>query len=151
MDTMDDIIRNSLLLKQLDDEQFEHIKPRLKHISLGAGEVLYSEGSPADTISIVLSGSLAAIKMSILGGSETVLSEFGPSDVIGEMALLSDRNRSASIRAIENSELAILPRAFYGSLERQRPDIALAIMKGVGRILAQRLQDTSSELADERA
>jgi CRP-like cAMP-binding protein len=146
-----DMIRKSQLFRSLDDEQFEHIRPRLKHIALNACEVLYSEGSPADTVAIVLAGSLAAIKMSVHGGGETILSEFGPSDVIGEMALLSDRNRSASIRAIEKSELAILPRAFFGALERQRPDIALAIMKGLGRILAQRLQDTSSELADERA
>ena len=146
-----DMIRNSQLFKLLDDEQFEQIKPRLQQLTLAPGEVLYSEGAPADTISIVLVGSLLAIKMSVLGGEETVLSEFGPSDVIGEMALLSDRKRSASIRAQETTRLAIFPRAFYGSLEKQRPDIALAIMKGVARILAQRLQDTSADLADECA
>jgi hypothetical protein len=36
----------------------------------------------------------------------------------------------------------------YGTLERQRPDIALLIMKAVARILAERLQDTSADLAD---
>jgi CRP-like cAMP-binding protein len=143
-----DVIRDCALFKLLDDEQFAHIEPRLHLIELDAGQVLYSEGAPADTVSIVLEGSLEAVKMSVLGGEETVLSEFGPGDVIGEMALLSDRKRSASIRAQSPTRLARFQRAGYGAVERQRPDIALAVMKAVARILAQRLQDTSADLAD---
>jgi len=142
------IIRDCPLFKLLDDEQFAHIAPRLQILELPAGDILYSEGAPADTVSIVLSGALEAIKMSALGGEETVLSEFCASDVIGEMALLSDRKRSASIRAQLPTTVASFQRAVYGTLERQRPDIALLIMKSVARILAERLQDTSADLAD---
>ncbi len=143
-----DMIRYCPLFKLLDDEQFANIEPRLQLIELQAGQVLYSEGAPADTVSIVVEGTLEAVKMSIRGGEETILSEFGPADVIGEMALLSDRNRSASIRAQSHALLASFQRAVYGKLERQRPDIAMCIMKAVARILAQRLQDTSADLAD---
>lgn len=143
-----DTVRHCQLFTLLDDEQFAHIEPRLQVIELQAGQVLYSEGAPADTVSIVMEGSLEAVKMSVRGGEETILSEFGPADVIGEMALLSDRNRSASIRAQTHTRLASFQRAVYGSLERQRPDIAMRIMKAVARILAQRLQDTSADLAD---
>ncbi|MBP8030495.1 MAG: cyclic nucleotide-binding domain-containing protein [Pseudomonadales bacterium] len=143
-----DVIRRCPLFKLLDDEQFAHIEPRLQIIKLAAGEILYSEGAPADTVSIVTEGALEAIKMSILGGEQTVLSEFGVSDVIGEIALLSDRKRSASIRAQTPTTVASFQRAVYGTLERQRPDIALAIMKAVAKILAERLQDTSADLAD---
>ncbi|MCC7516846.1 MAG: cyclic nucleotide-binding domain-containing protein [Pseudomonadales bacterium] len=142
------VIRHCPLFKLLDDEQFAHIAPRLQTTTLHAGAVLYSEGSPADTVSIVLNGALEAVKMSVLGGEETVLSEFGTGDVIGEMALLSDRKRSASIRAQQTTTVASFQRAVYGALERQRPDIALAVMKSVARILAERLQDTSADLAD---
>lgn len=142
------VVRHCALFKLLDDEQFAHIEPRLHMIELAAGEVLYSEGAPADTVSIVIEGALEAIKMSQLGGDETILSEFGSGDVIGEMALLSDRTRSASIRAQTKTRLASFQRSVYGALERQRTDIALTIMKSVGRIMAQRLQDTSADLAD---
>jgi CRP-like cAMP-binding protein len=146
-----ELIRHCPLFRLLDDEQFTHIEPRLQYLTLKEGDVLYSEGAPADTISIVLSGALEAVKMSVRGGDETILSEFGATDVIGEMALLSDRQRSASIRAQEHTTLACFSRAVYGALEKQRPDIALSIMKAVARILAQRLQDTSADLADECA
>ena len=142
------ITRHCPLFKLLDDEQFAHIAPRLQMITLAEGDILYSEGAPADTVSIVLQGALEAVKMSVLGGEETVLSEFGVSDVIGEMALLSDRKRSASIRAQLPTTLASFQRSVYGTLERQRPDIALLVMKAVARILAERLQDTSADLAD---
>jgi CRP-like cAMP-binding protein len=143
-----EVIRHCPLFKLLDDEQFAHIESRLQIIKLDAGEILYSEGAPADTVSIVISGALEAIKMSILGGEQTTLSEFGASDVIGEMALLSDRKRSASIRAQAPTTVASFQRAVYGALERQRPDIAMTIMKAVAKILAERLQDTSADLAD---
>ena len=143
-----DVIRNCPLFKLLDDEQFEHLESRLHIIKLNQDDVLYSEGAPADTVSIVIDGILEAVKMSPLGGDETVLSEFGTSDVIGEIALLSDRKRSASIRAKSPVTIASFQRSVYGALERQRPDIALAIMKAVAKILAERLQDTSADLAD---
>ena len=145
------LLRHSALFKLLDDEQFEQLAPRLQLLQLENHAVLYSEGAPADSVSIVLSGTLEAVKMSRHGGEETVLSEFGPADVIGEMALLSDRRRSASIRAQDQCQLVSLSRAVYGALEKQRPDIALLVMKSVARILAQRLQDTSADLADECA
>jgi CRP-like cAMP-binding protein len=143
-----DVIRHCPLFKLLDDEQFEHIEPRLQFIKLNAGDIFYSEGAPADTVSIVINGTLEAIKMSAMGGEQTILSEFGTGDVIGEMALLSDRKRSASIRAQTLTTVASFQRAVYGSLERQRPDIAMTIMKAVAKILAERLQDTSADLAD---
>ena len=65
-----DVIRRCPLFKLLDDEQFAHIEPRLQIIKLAAGEILYSEGAPADTVSIVTEGALEAIKMSILGGEQ---------------------------------------------------------------------------------
>jgi CRP-like cAMP-binding protein len=58
-----DVIRRCPLFKLLDDEQFAHIEPRLQIIKLAAGEILYSEGAPADTVSIVTEGALEAIKM----------------------------------------------------------------------------------------
>lgn len=143
-----DPVRHCELFKHLDDEQFSLIAPRLKPMTAQTGDILYAEGAPADTVAIVLEGELQALKTSKIHDGKTVLCEFGPSDIIGEMALLSDPERSATVRVLKPSRLAQFSRADFGVMKRQRPDIALTMLEGVVRILAQRLQDTSADLAD---
>ncbi len=145
-----DPVRRCELFKHLDDEQFAQIAPRLKYFNADANDILYAEGEPADTVSIVIEGSLHALKTSMIHDGKTVLCEFGPSDIIGEMALLSDPERSATVRVLSTSRLAHFSRADFGVMKKQRPDIALSMLEGVVRILARRLQDTSAELADQR-
>lgn len=145
-----DPLRSSELFKHLDDEQFSQIAPRLKFYEADKNDILYAEGAPADTVAIVIEGELQAMKTSKIHHGKTVLCEFGPSDIIGEMALLSDPERSATVRVLEHTKLATFSRADFGVMKRQRPDIALSMLEGVVRILAQRLQDTSADLADQR-
>lgn len=145
-----DPVRQCDIFKHLDDEQFAHIQARLRYTTIAAGAVLYAEGEPADTVSIVVSGELQALKTSRLHQGKVVLCEFGPGDIIGEMALMADPERSATVKVNSHVELASFSRADFGALERQRPDIALNILKGVLRILTQRLQDTSADLADQQ-
>lgn len=145
-----DPVRQCEIFKHLDDEQFAHIKARLKHAAALPGDILYAEGAPADTVAVVISGELQALKASKLHYGKVTLCEFGPGDIIGEMALIADPYRSATVKVNTKVELASFSRADFGALERQRPDIALGILKGILRILAQRLQDTSADLADQQ-
>lgn len=144
-----DPVRQCELFKHLDDEQFSHIAPRLKYFSAAPGDTLYAEGAPADTVAIVLEGQLQALKTSKIHAGKTVLCDFGVSDIMGEMALLSDPERSATVRVLTPTQYAQFSRADFGVMKRQRPDIALAMLEGVVRVLAQRLQDTSADLADQ--
>jgi CRP-like cAMP-binding protein len=142
-------VRQSEIFKHLDDEQFAHIATRLRFVNVDADAIFYEEGAAADTISVVVDGHLQALKSSRIHHGKVVLCEFESKDVIGEMALLSDPERSATVKAISPSRLASFTRADFGVMERQRPDIALSMMKGILRIMSQRLQDTSADLADQ--
>jgi CRP-like cAMP-binding protein len=142
-------VRQSEIFKHLDDEQFAQIAARLRFVNVDADAVFYEEGAAADTVSIVVDGHLQALKSSRIHHGKVVLCEFEPKDVIGEMALLADPERSATVKAISASRLASFTRADFGVMERQRPDIALSMLKGILRIMSQRLQDTSADLADQ--
>lgn len=141
------LVRQCPLFRLLDDEQYSYLKDRLQTLSLGAEDVLYTEASPADTVAIVLEGTLEVVKLAS-NGEETLLTEVGPGDVVGEMALVDDRDRSASIRAKTPVKVARMSRAALGAIERQRPDIALSVMRGVSRLLADRLENTSANYAE---
>ena len=65
-----------------------------------AGSDVIRQGEPGDTFYIVVSGRLAAL----IDG--TVVGELGPADSFGEIALLRATERTATVRAIEDSDLA---------------------------------------------
>jgi Cyclic nucleotide-binding domain/Major Facilitator Superfamily len=69
-----------------------------------AGSDVIRQGEPGDTFYIVVSGRLAAL----IDG--TVVGELGPADSFGEIALLRATERTATVRAIEDSDLVTLAR-----------------------------------------
>ncbi len=93
-----DPVRRCELFKHLDDEQFAQIAPRLKYFNADANDILYAEGEPADTVSIVIEGSLHALKTSMIHDGKTVLCEFGPSDIpVCTPTSVSSRNVSSTL------------------------------------------------------
>jgi hypothetical protein len=80
--------------------------PRRAH---GAGDIIIREGEAGDAAYIIVSGKCRAFRQAE-GGEET-LTTMGPGDVFGEMALLLDEPRAASVQAEEPVTLLVLDRA----------------------------------------
>lgn len=85
--------------------------------NLAAGEALFKEGDEPDGLYLIRRGSLTISQL--IGGKEVVLSYLAAGNYVGEMALLSDARRSATVRAAVSSELILLPsKAFNDVLIR---------------------------------
>ena len=81
------------------------------------GERIVTQGQPGDSFFVLVKGRVA---VSILSpeGREVVLSTLSAGDHFGEMALLDEAPRSATVTAVERSELAVLTReAFFDLLQ----------------------------------
>lgn len=91
-----------------------------------AGQVIFSEGEPGNAMYIVWSGRVAVVK----GDLEypTLLGYRGVGEVVGEMALLEDEPRSASIVAAENVRLLRITRQNFEQLLSQNPRLGLSIL-----------------------
>ena len=74
--------------------------------TFAAGEVLFSEGDEADGLHLVRRGSLMITRQ--IGGKEVVLSYVAAGNYVGEMALLSDERRTATVRAAVKTETIVL-------------------------------------------
>lgn len=81
---------------------------------------------------IVMHGSLSVIR-----AEHDVIGHLGAGDVFGEMSLLDDEPRSATLVADEQTEVALLSRGQFRTQIRENPDIALKLMK----ILSGRLRE----------
>ncbi len=99
-----------------------------------AGETLFRQGEAADEMFVVARGRLQVVIDGQDG--ETVLNELGPGAAVGELALLTGASRSASVHAIRDSELIVLPGSSFARQLTRDP----ALAAGIARMLASQLQ-----------
>lgn len=120
------LLRSVELFSELDDDQIGKLASASGQRNLVAGEKIVEEGDTAGLgFWIVASG-----KMDIIQGGRKI-SEAGPGQYFGEMALLSDRGtpRSASVVAAEDTVLLQLTRWDFKSLIMSNPDVAVAMLE----------------------
>ena len=96
---------------------------------IGKDQYLFRDGDPPDALYVIKTGKLAVVKAKQAG--EITLAEIGPGAMVGEMAFFDNKPRSASVKALKDSEVITLP---YKSLHAQFasfPEWAKAIMRTV--------------------
>ncbi|HHQ41859.1 MAG TPA: cyclic nucleotide-binding domain-containing protein [Chromatiales bacterium] len=81
-----------------------------ERILLSAGETLFREGERGEECYMVESGLLRATRRASQDGRELLLATFAPGDIVGELALIDDEPRSATVTAASNSEVLVLGR-----------------------------------------
>lgn len=107
-----------------------------------AGEVVFREGDDSDTCYIVRTGLARAIREHSDGRSIT-LSNFGPGDIFGELAMFDNERRSATVDTLENTEAVAILGGDMRRLMNEHADIAVKLIGA----LAQRLRATNERLA----
>lgn len=111
-----------------EEAQTDEAGPRLDTdiIELKAGQVLFREGDLGDRAYVVREGKLEVSRR--VGSAEVVIAIEGPGTILGEMALIDDQPRSATIRAMEPSRLTVVPKeAFQFHLTRTDPVIRMLL------------------------
>jgi len=91
-------------------------------------------GDPTDSLYIVLSGRLK-VMMSDADGKEVILTILGPGEFFGEMGLIDDAPRSASVVAIESCELLAITRRDFKKCLAENFEMSMAVMRGLVRRL----------------
>ncbi len=98
------------------------------------GEVIVRQGQPGDAFFVIVRGRVAVTVLSP-EGREVVLGVLGDGDHFGEMALLDDAPRSASVVAQERSDLAILSRSTFFDLLQSNFLMTRALLASFSRRL----------------
>jgi CRP/FNR family cyclic AMP-dependent transcriptional regulator len=101
--------------------------------------MLFEEGHLAHHLYVLVSGKVEIFRK--VGSQEFFLALLGPKECFGEMAILDDEPRSASVRAVEPTTVLKVDRESFRELINERPQISFAIFK----ILSQRLRSKNME------
>lgn len=94
---------------------------------------LFREGEPPDAMYVVKSGKFAVVKTK--NSSEIILAEIGPGAMVGEMAFFDNKPRSASVKALKDSEVISLPYKALHAQFSNFPEWCKAIMRTVNEHL----------------
>ena len=119
------------LFAELEADDLAGVAALFEERSFRKGEEICREGEPGDTFFVVASGELE-----VRGGPERrLLNRLGPGEVLGEMALLFEDRRTATVQAARSARLLVLGRADFNRFFAGNPRILLHF----SRLLSQRL------------
>lgn len=110
-----------MALGPFDFTFFERYSIPLKRYA--AGDVIFAQGDPGDRMFVVLEG-----KVDIAVGDKTVES-VGMHGIFGEMVLVDRAPRSATAKAVQASELAVISEDSFVELVRKSPVFSLYVMR----------------------
>ena len=114
-----------------------HIDFALEWVQVNAGQVIHHQGDESDAIYIVLNGRLRAVFDKGDDGKVSVMGEYGQGDSVGELEVMTESTRPATLHAIRDTELAKFPRSLFNSLAQDHPGITIQISK----LVAQRMRN----------
>jgi len=123
------------------DEQLRLLTPVVGRKSVGRSAMVLAAGDLTDSLYIVLSGRLK-VMMSDAEGKEVILSILGPGEFFGEMGLIDDAPRSASVVAIEPCELLFIAKRDFKNSLADNFEMTMAVMRG----LVRRLRDADRKI-----
>ncbi len=114
------------LLRHLPPDDIEDILPLVQTRTVKRGDILFHAGAPGDALYIVGRGSVE-----VLPAGENVTAQpiavLGEGQAFGEMALLTGGPRTATVRAVENSQFLEIEKTCFEQLMRCDPHLAKAV------------------------
>lgn len=131
---------------------FEELNPRelmeLANVavprSFARGEVIFQEGSQGDVMYVIREGRVL-IKREHSGGRTIALTEMGPGDLFGELAIFDKEARSATAECVEPTRVVALTSGDVTRVLHRNPDIAVKLLQQLSR----RIRVANSRIGDQ--
>ncbi|MCZ6530248.1 MAG: cyclic nucleotide-binding domain-containing protein [Chloroflexi bacterium] len=138
-----DVLRQVWLFSGLDEQQLDAVSSLTFQKRFGPGELIVEVGRTGNGMYAIISGNVEAVKA--LGTEqERIVNRLGTGEVFGEMALLGEWPRTATVRAIDEVECLGIDRwVFLTQLERH-PQVGIKLLQ----VLAQKLRDSDARLVE---
>lgn len=127
-------LRRVPLFSSLSEAQLDQLAAGSVRKNYPRGRTIVSEGEPSQSLYILLSGR-AKVQRSDAEGKEVILAVIGPGEFFGEMSLIDDAPRSASVITIESCDFMAINKESFKAMLIQSPELGAQIMKGLVRRL----------------
>jgi CRP-like cAMP-binding protein len=137
-----DLLQNIPLFSKIEPSKLKLLAFTSDRLTFAAGQELFHQGDPGDTAYIIMEGE-ADVTVSTPAG-EISVAKVRKNDLIGEIAILCDVPRTATIKALSEVTTLAISKELFFQLIAEFPDMAVEIM----RELAHRLERTTAQLRE---
>ena len=134
-------LRRVPLFASLTDAQVETLAAASTRRAFPKGRMIVAEGEPSQSLYILLSGR-AKVQRSDSEGKEVILAVLTSGEFFGEMSLIDDAPRSASVITIESCDFMAIQKETFKQMLVQSPEMCQAIMRG----LVKRLREADRKI-----
>jgi len=137
-----EVLRDVPLFSKIDHTKLKLLAFTSENLIHPDGQFLFREGEPGDAAYIVLKGKVSVFIQTEKGSVE--IAQLKRGDVVGEISILCDVPRTASVKAVESVQTLKVTKDTFIHLLTEFPEIAIEIM----RELASRLNKTNIQLRE---
>src|SRR4051795_7015302 len=137
-----ELLRRVSLFSELSPSELEKIARVAVPRSYQAGSIILREGDPGDTCYILRSGRARVVRQHADGRAIT-LTNLGPGEIFGELAMFGGEVRSATVEAVDDVQAVAILAGDLKRLLNQHPQIAVKLLGA----LAARLRETNARIA----
>jgi CRP-like cAMP-binding protein len=123
-------LRSLPLFEGVPEDILFELASKMERVNLATDETLFYKGDPADSLYLVKSGWVKIVTEDSSGG-ELMLNQCGIGETIGEMSLLDDNPRSASVIALSPVEMLKLNRDTFLEVLGNQPVLAMYILRKI--------------------
>jgi serine/threonine protein phosphatase PrpC/CRP-like cAMP-binding protein len=139
-----EILARMPLFRALNDREILRLLQVVEVHPYKDADVVIREGDRGEELFIVLTGSVKVVR------GETELARFKPGDHFGEMALVRNQPRSATVVSDLDSELMVIRRTDFFDILRSEHQLSVKLLWQFLGALADRLDETNRELGQAR-
>lgn len=143
-----DIIINIPFFEMLKSDELVVVARHTNYFELETGETLFNEGDPGNSVCFVVEGALNVYKSASMPGKTVRIATISKNRSIGEMSVIDEYTRSATVKARQKSAIVSLTKNGFDALLDENPRIGSAILKKIAKMVSMNLRRTSSQLAD---
>src|SRR5262249_58279121 len=108
-----------------------------------AGHVLIRESDPPDRLFVILSGRVRVLEVASDSPVELIVGELGVGEILGELSVLRNQPRSATVVAIERTHCLVIRQTNFLKVLQNSAELAVSLL----RMLAGRLYETDRRLS----
>lgn len=136
-----DALKKTYVMNGLTEEQVGQIVAITHEAVFEGGDTILRQFSKDSDLVLILDG---AVRINTFSGEK--IAEAGPGSLIGEMALVDDKPRSATVVSMGRSKVAVIPSQKLWLLMRDDAHLARLILLNIARILSSRLRAANIQL-----
>lgn len=142
----EDTLAQVALFSNLNKKDLQILARSCQERKYPAGTPLFSQGDTGAGLYVLISGKVRVIQANNPDRAEVEIGTASAGDVLGEMALLDDLPRSASVVAVDDVTALLLPVWEFRSAVQSNPDIALKLLA----VLTRRLRESEKRTTHDQ-